>query len=85
MAKPPPPPKVNRSRGVPVQFYLSKAERRALRSICRKRETTVAEVMRRWIWRSVQEAGLAKKRKPAKEAPPPPDPRQLEITAAIGG
>jgi hypothetical protein len=84
MAKPPPPPKVTRSRGVPVQVYLSKSERRALQRICRKREETVADVLRRWIWRSMQESGLAKKRKQAKAAQPETDPRQLDISAAIG-
>jgi hypothetical protein len=85
MAKPP--PRVNRTRGVPVQFYLTQAERRALKAICKKRETSVAEVMRRWIWRATQEAGLArkKKHKASAAAAPAVDPRQLDIQEAISG
>jgi hypothetical protein len=63
---------------------LTKAERRALKAICKKRETSVADVMRRWIWRSMQESGLAKK-KAKRDAAPAVDPRQLDIQEAIGG
>jgi hypothetical protein len=87
MAKPVSSPKPNRVRGMPVQFYLSAKEKRALQALCRKRETSVADIMRRWIWRSMLESGLAKRRKAAKQqqATPQPDPRQLDISEAIGG
>jgi hypothetical protein len=43
------PPVVNRSRGVPVQLYLSDSEKSALKAIARKRSQSISDVIRRWI------------------------------------
>jgi hypothetical protein len=73
MAKKPPPPVVKRARGVPVQIYLSKSEQTDLKAIARKRELTIADVVRQWIRKA------RPKRKRAAGARPAPDPRQSEL------
>lgn len=65
--------KPRRARAVPIQVYVSDAEHAALRRIAKRRDASVAELVRGWIRRA---AAAAQAREPR---PAPEDPRQLKL------
>ena len=48
--------KPRRARAVPIQVYVSSAEHQALRRIAKRRDATVAELVRGWIRRATAAA-----------------------------
>lgn len=63
-----------RSRGVPVQVYVSDAEALALERLCERRGITVSGLVRVWIRRATSAHGA----KPGSGARAR-DPRQLDL------